>query len=115
MDLRRYPCIVESAGVKRAIADVIDRIVPSLQEECWRSQFADVNVRIECSSVSTQMTWIQGNGKVGPAAEFVRFIDGLVRGVKDIARLDNEEAACRKADDAHLLWIDLQLLCPGTN
>ena len=58
----------------------------------------------------TQVAGIHRDREVGTAAQLVRVIDRFIFRRNDIARLHDEKSAGRKADDADLIRIDLQLL-----
>lgn len=87
MDLCRYARMIKSPRIDRAVADVIDGVIPRLQQECRRRLLCDVNGGIESATGATQMTRIKRNSKVRATAQLVKCIDWLVSRRENVAGL----------------------------
>src|SRR3546814_17779587 len=78
MDFCWNACLVQRSRIDGAVANRIDRIVPSLKKKCRRGHLGDFDSRIKRAPRSAQVAREHCDGKIGPAAHFVYFVDWLI-------------------------------------
>lgn len=83
-------CLVQRSRIDYAIANRIDGIVPSLKKKCWRGHLGNFDTRIKRAPRSAQVAWEHCDGKIGPAAHFVYFVDRLISRFEYIAGLRDQ-------------------------
>src|SRR3546814_20484692 len=71
MDFCWNACLVQRSRIDGAVANRIDRIVPSLKKKCRRGHLGDFDSRIKRAPRSAQVAREHCDGKIGPAAHFV--------------------------------------------
>jgi hypothetical protein len=68
MDLCRDARIIKSTRINRAVADVVNGVIPRLQQERRRRLLCDVYAGIESGTGATQMARIKRDSKVRATA-----------------------------------------------
>ena len=68
MNLCRDTCIIKSPRIDGAVADVVNWVIPRLQQERRRCLLCDVDAGIESGPGATEMTRIKRNGEVRATA-----------------------------------------------
>jgi len=99
----RNTCIIQSPRIERAVADLVDGVIPGLQQECGRRAPGDVDSGIEPGTEATQVAGIHRDGKAGAAAVLIARIDRPVSRLADIAGLRHEIPARRRTDHPNLV------------
>ena len=107
MYLRRDAGIIKGPRINRAVADIVNGIIPRLEQECRGRLFCDVEAGIKSAAVATEVARIKRDGKIGAAAQFISRIDRLVRWLEYIAGLCDQITARREADHSDLVRIEV--------
>ena len=117
--LGRNACVVQGTRVHGALADPVDRVVPSLKQECRRRLFCDAEAGIEGPRLlilaTAKMTGIESDREVRTAAHLVGGVDRFVGRLEYVTGLSNQVSAGGESNDTDLVRIDIELLSTRAN
>jgi hypothetical protein len=94
--------------VNNAVADIIDRIIPRLQNESRRRILADVEIGVDDTSRPANVARVECHSEVGPAADLIHGVNWLVGIAEHVAGLRNQEPSRGHTDYADFVRIDVQ-------
>src|SRR3546814_12178336 len=77
MDFCWNACLVQRSRIDGAVANRIDRIVPSLKKKCRRGSLGEFDSRTKRAPRSAQVAGEHSDGEIPPADPFVYFVDRM--------------------------------------